>query len=181
MNSKVSNIKMNSSIYKNIDKNEEYDDKIEEMNFSKSENKAEALLSTRKDKNTIHLDKISMSSFYDNMNKYDSYNNNKVSVNLQSEALEILKNLDDPEFNIFNLENYLGDKILGYISREVFNEKGYFEKLIKETTFNNFIEEVIKGYSRVIPYHNDIHAADVFQTVFAMFSQGDLEEVSNRN
>ena len=46
------------------------------------------------------------------------------------EALEILKNLDDPEFNIFDLNEHLKERTIMYLTQEVFSEKGYFDHLI---------------------------------------------------
>ena len=63
------------------------------------------------------------------------------------------------------------------MSLEVFNQKNYFETIVNKNTFLNFIDEVTNGYTRNITYHNDIHAADVFQTVFVMFSVGDIDDV----
>ena len=97
---------------------------------------------------------------------------------LTDEVKELLEIIDEPDFDIFSLDRLLNKQTLYFMTYEVFNEKGYFNTLLKKETFKNFIDEVVaNGYSRLIPYHNDLHAADVFQTVFVMFSQGDFEEV----
>ena len=64
------------------------------------------------------------------------------------------------------------------MTSEVFNEKNYFLKLLNREQFDLFMEKVTGGYNRKIPYHNDLHAADVFQTVYIMVTRCDLEEVS---
>jgi hypothetical protein len=97
---------------------------------------------------------------------------------LSSEAYEMLNLIDTPEFDIFDLDKILNNKTLYYITHTVFKEKKYFDKLINIETFNNFTQAITtEGYTRDIPYHNDLHAADVFQTVFVFFSQGEFEEV----
>lgn len=121
------------------------------------------------------LEKIKLDT--NNINDISSIKIFNVKDQICMEANDILTNLDDFEFDIFELDKYLKEKTLYYITYEVFCEKGYFDNLIKEKTFNNVMEEVSKGYNRNIPYHNDLHAGDVFQTVFLMFTLGDLEEV----
>jgi len=111
----------------------------------------------------------------------DTINSIKMNFNLldlSDEAYEILNLIDDPKFDIFDLDKILNYKTLYYITQTVFKEKKYFDKLIKIETFNNFTNSLsTEGYTRDIPYHNDLHAADVFQTVFVFFSQGEFEEV----
>jgi len=99
---------------------------------------------------------------------------------LSDEAKEILDIIDNSNFDIFSLDNLLKQKTLLFMTMEVFNEKNYFETgLLSAETFTNFIDEVtINGYSRKVAYHNDLHAADVFQTIFVFFSQGEFEDVS---
>ena len=43
--------------------------------------------------------------------------------------------------------------------------------------YKNFITELIIGYNREVIYHNDLHAADVFQTVYVMIFHGKLMDV----
>lgn len=90
---------------------------------------------------------------------------------------DYLKYIDDFSFDIFALEELTGKSLLKVMSLEVFNQKNYFETIVNKNTFLNFIDEVTNGYTRNITYHNDIHAADVFQTVFVMFSVGDIDDV----
>lgn len=96
----------------------------------------------------------------------------------KSQINDCLKYIDDFSFDIFALEEYTGKSLLKVMSLEIFNQKNYLQTIVSKNTFLNFIDEVINGYTRNITYHNDIHAADVFQTVFVMFSVGDIEEVS---
>lgn len=148
----------------------------------------------KKDKKVgFHPSNNNLSNINPNKSNSNNYNvNNIQDINIKDypstienistfhpDALDMLKNIDDKDFNIFVLEEHLKTKTVYIMTQEVFNEKGYFDSLIKEKTFYLFLEQVIKGYDRKIPYHNDMHAGDVFQTVFTIFSQGDLEEVSN--
>lgn len=71
---------------------------------------------------------------------------------------------DNFNFNIFELEGLVKDKTLEVLSHYVFEKLNYFElKYFDEITFKTFTQEISEGYLR-IPYHNSIHACDVFQT-----------------
>ena len=100
------------------------------------------------------------------------------SLSKNDKLLEILKDLETPSFDIFDLNDSFGQDTLKIITKEIFSNKNYFTKLINQQKFNFFIREVLAGYSRTNTYHNDIHAADVLQTVYVMFFQGKIEEVS---
>jgi len=39
------------------------------------------------------------------------------------------------------------------------------------------VNEITSGYSRKIPYHNDMHATDVLQTVYILIEKGKLVDV----
>lgn len=56
-------------------------------------------------------------------------------------------------------------KTLLSMATEIFSRKNFFDGFIDKVKFTNFINEITKGYDRKIPYHNDLHAGDVFQTL----------------
>lgn len=81
--------------------------------------------------------------------------------------------------NIFEIEESLKQKTLPTVSSHIFSRLNYFElDLIKEKVFYSFAEELTAGYSRTVVYHNDIHAIDVFQTVYNFIHHSDIDEVS---
>lgn len=91
----------------------------------------------------------------------------------------LLINLDKSDFNIFEFEEIVEYNTLPLITKSIFSQKYYFNNLIKENTFNTFIKEINSGYYRKNAYHNDIHAADVLQTVYYILSKSNIEEVIN--
>jgi hypothetical protein len=131
---------------------------------------------------------ISASSFnsIDEMLKDLSFQiENRKSSNLSelpSDLLESVKNSLDKintfEFDIFCLDSLVETKTLHFMAYEIFNRYNYFEELIDENKYKNFIREIINGYNRKVVYHNDLHAGDVLQTVYVMIEHGDLINVS---
>lgn len=87
-----------------------------------------------------------------------------------------LEDIDDLQFNIFNHSKSLGKSLLKSISYEIFNREGYFNDLLSAREYNCFIQEVTDGYNKNNPYHNDLHAADVLQTVYCMIVHGNIEK-----
>ena len=101
---------------------------------------------------------------------------------LPSNQLESVKfsldNINSFDFDIFNLDSILDTKTLHFMAYEIFNRYNFFEELLDEGKYKNFIKEIIAGYSRNAVYHNDLHAGDVLQTVYVMMEKGDLINVS---
>lgn len=83
------------------------------------------------------------------------------------------------DFNIFDLEEVLNDKLLPVVASHVLKSKNFFENnYIDEQKFYSFAEDIAAGYNRKnVVYHNDIHATDVFQTVFNIFHYSEIDEV----
>lgn len=87
---------------------------------------------------------------------------------------DILSNFDNFDFNIFALNDLLEKRTCLFLASEIFSSLKFFDSLLKESTFNNFLKHIIEGYSRKVPYHNDLHAADTLQTIFVMLDKGQL-------
>ncbi len=111
---------------------------------------------------------------------------NRKSSNLSELPMDLLDNVKNSldtintfEFDIFSLDSLVQTKTLHFMAYEIFNRYNFFEELIDENKYKNFIREIIDGYSRKVVYHNDLHAGDVLQTVYVMIEQGDLINVSN--
>jgi len=100
-----------------------------------------------------------------------------LSPSLLGKIFSHLENVAKLDFNIFDLDELVERKTTFYLSYEIFSRKDYFQSLIDEDKFKNFINEIIKGYNRHIPYHNDLHAGDVLQTMYHVIVVGDLERV----
>jgi hypothetical protein len=81
------------------------------------------------------------------------------------------------DFDIFEVDSIVGKKTLRFISHEIFNKYNFYEEIIDERKYKNFIGQIADGYNRNILYHNDIHAADVLQTFYVMLEKGNLVDV----
>ena len=69
---------------------------------------------------------------------------------------ENISKIEEDDFNIFELEKQVGqNNILSVISSYVFTSMGFFS-FINYTHFDNFVQEMVKGYYRNNPYHNVI-------------------------
>jgi len=60
------------------------------------------------------------------------------------------------------------------------NKYGYIKDLLVEKKYISFVHEITSGYNRKIPYHNDMHATDVLQTVHILIDKGNLVNVNKR-
>jgi hypothetical protein len=95
-----------------------------------------------------------------------------ISPSAIEEIAEELRKINQFDFNIFEVNDILDKKTLLYMTYEVFTRMNFFDSILNENIYKNFIKRVIDGYNREVPYHNDLHAADVFQTTFVMFDRG---------
>ena len=91
-----------------------------------------------------------------------------------SELNSILNKIEDFEFNIFELDKLVGENTLLYLANEIFSSLYFYEDLIDEKIFRSFVMKISSGYSRDVSYHNDIHAADVLQTLYVMMEKGSV-------
>jgi hypothetical protein len=72
------------------------------------------------------------------------------------------------------MDSLVKRKTLRYISFEIFNKYNFFEEVLDEEKYYNFISALTEGYDRNIAYHNDLHGADVLQTIYVMLEKGNL-------
>ena len=85
------------------------------------------------------------------------------------------------DFNIFELNDLVDTKTSFYLAYDIFTKKGFFEsEKVEEDDFKNFVKTIISGCNRNLPYHNDIHAGDVLQTLFTIMEQGEFQKVINK-
>ncbi|OQV22497.1 cGMP-inhibited 3',5'-cyclic phosphodiesterase A [Hypsibius exemplaris] len=89
----------------------------------------------------------------------------------QLEDNQLLNQLCDWDFPIFDLYNNMGDRILSQVAYKIFSDVGLFETFkIPTQEFLNYFHTLEMGY-RDKPYHNRIHAADVLHGVYYLSSQ----------
>jgi len=131
---------------------------------------------TQENFTSLDLEKT-FSNFSDNTSsdRKESLEKNKISENVILKVTQILENVGSPDFNIFELDEYIGRKSLFYITNAIFNSAD-LEGLYDRDKFRNFINAITDGYKREVDYHNDLHAGDVLQTSWVFISKGRLRE-----
>ena len=102
------------------------------------------------------------------------YNNN-IFMNINETEIDKY-NFKNEKFNIFEFEEKIGkENILPFTSIYIFNHHDLFD-LIPHKKFENFVFEIAKGYHRENPYHTDLHAADMLQSIFVYNINSYFEE-----
>uniref|UniRef100_A0A6P4F084 Phosphodiesterase n=1 Tax=Drosophila rhopaloa TaxID=1041015 RepID=A0A6P4F084_DRORH len=83
------------------------------------------------------------------------------------DVVRLLKNLDDWTFDVFALTEATSGQVVKYVAYELFNRYGSIHKFkIAPGTLEAFLHRVEEGYCRYRnPYHNNLHAVDVMQTI----------------
>lgn len=80
-----------------------------------------------------------------------------------------LETIDNLDYNIFELNELVETHSMTLMSVEIFSRMDFFsQKILNEERVKKFVTEITKGYDRNVTYHNDLHAADVLQTSFAI-------------
>ena len=101
--------------------------------------------------------------------KNEEYKISNIFKGGSSKLLNISKeiyNISSENFNIFEYEKKIGPaNVLRTISIYTINETK-LHYLINEKKLINFTNEITSGYHRENPYHTDIHASDMLQTIF---------------
>ena len=89
---------------------------------------------------------------------------------------EQMSKIDTPEFNIFELNNFMDKKATMYVTKELLSRFEIIQNgVIPEPILKNFIETIVLNYDRINAiYHNDLHACDVMQTANTIIVKGNL-------
>ncbi len=75
--------------------------------------------------------------------------------------------IDSDSFNIFEFEKKIGkEHTLPSLGIYVLNHHELFDELVPYDKFEHFVYEIAKGYHRENPYHTDLHAADMLQSIY---------------
>ncbi|KAL5237763.1 hypothetical protein ACI65C_005173 [Semiaphis heraclei] len=92
------------------------------------------------------------------------------------DVVEVLKDINDWSFDVYKLNNYGNGQPLKYLGYDLLNRYGIFQKFkVPSVVMENFLCRIEEGYSRhKNPYHNNLHGADVTQTVHYMLCQTGL-------
>jgi len=111
------------------------------------------------------------------MNSNPTMTFTEIPKNIVKQVKNELDKVDTFEFNIFELDRLIQKKCLFYVLNHTLNKYGLIKDLLVEKKYINFVNEITSGYNRKIPYHNDMHATDVLQTVYILIEKGKLVDV----
>jgi hypothetical protein len=101
--------------------------------------------------------------------------NKTIFENESHEQMDILE-IDSFYFNVFEYAKEFGrENTLLNISDYIFNKHNLF-CIVSPEKFSRFIDMIRVGYNPLLPYHNDMHAADVVQTCYHMSLLLDMKE-----
>jgi hypothetical protein len=175
-----------NSIKHSKDNNPEMRDALEylveysaaQMNFEKEKDMLKINKSIEPKSKTLNCFKKDISSTKNEERYIFNLYRNSIKLGIEPSLVivvtELLKQVDRFDFNIFELNELVEKKSLHYILYEIFDRYNYFENMLDERKYKNFIFKIIDGYNRSVSYHNDLHAADVLQTTFIMIEKGNL-------
>lgn len=112
---------------------------------------------------------------------YDE-NSDRLSPNISivkflNENSEILNNIEAINFDIFHLDQKIGqENTLSLIGYYIFNRFGFYN-IINFNKFEKWCKKISEGYIRANPYHTDLHAADITHTCLLYFKIGKVNEI----
>ncbi|CAK1602762.1 unnamed protein product [Parnassius mnemosyne] len=92
------------------------------------------------------------------------------------DVVRVLKTLDEWSFDVFALHEAASGAPVKYLGYELLNRYGMIHKFkVQSTILESFLSRIEEGYCKYHnPYHNNLHAADVAQTVHYMLCQTGL-------
>nr|XP_046919951.1 calcium/calmodulin-dependent 3',5'-cyclic nucleotide phosphodiesterase 1-like [Dermatophagoides farinae] len=89
------------------------------------------------------------------------------TIQIAPEVSNFLKGTDEWSFDVFSLNQLQQGKVLRNLATDLLNRYGLIHKFkIPTSNLDSFLSQVELGYQKYQnPYHNNLHAADVTQTV----------------
>ena len=104
--------------------------------------------------------------------------NLKENYNIDDFNFSSYSSIESKDFDIFNFESKVGQENTLYMIGSYIFKKFDFSKIIKQKKFANWAKKIAAGYSRLNPYHTDLHGADVTQTCFISLLQDGVKEIA---
>ncbi|XP_044012728.1 calcium/calmodulin-dependent 3',5'-cyclic nucleotide phosphodiesterase 1-like isoform X2 [Aphidius gifuensis] len=101
---------------------------------------------------------------------------NSVMMRFPPDVIKVLKTLDDWSFDAFSLSLAANGTPVKYLGYDLLNRYGIIHKFkVIPQVLENFLTKIEEGYCRYKnPYHNNLHAADVAQTMHYILCQTGL-------
>ena len=105
-----------------------------------------------------------------------------LSPSVSAKIISLMTRLDYPDFDIFVLDELMNEKASVIIGSEILKRIDLVKSgVIDIPILRNFLVKVVDSYSRQNAiYHNDLHAADVMQTLFTMIMRERLQASTAR-
>ena len=180
-------IKMDSSIFKNLEKMKQAKPNLkiklgwmEEYSLLNKEEEIYKLTRKTLQKYSSITDKTKDAKKI-NSNRRNTLNPDLLKSGMMNRINEELLDFESHKFNIYKLEQKVGrENILPVISTYIFSTLGLFS-IIDYTKFEPFIFRVASGYHRENPYHTDLHAADICQSLLVYYIFGNLQKLLDFN
>ena len=135
--------------------------------------KSKTIIKKPENEKNYAMKRKSLNTDLNSMNEGTIMNMDKLNDNLLD--------FKSPNFDIFKLEKKVGrDNILPVTTTYVFISLNLFS-IIDYTKFEPFIFATANGYHRENPYHTDLHAADMVQTILLYTIYGNLQKLLDLN
>ncbi|XP_029161376.1 calcium/calmodulin-dependent 3',5'-cyclic nucleotide phosphodiesterase 1-like isoform X3 [Nylanderia fulva] len=101
---------------------------------------------------------------------------NTALMQFPPDVVKVLKTLDDWSFDVFSLNEAASGTPVKYLGYDLLNRYGMIHKFkVPPAVLECFLGRVEEGYCRYRnPYHNNLHAADVAQTMHYILCQTGL-------
>ena len=112
---------------------------------------------------------------------YNTTDNSAIGIRISSpvaKLITMMSRIEYPDFDIFELDELMSEKASVLIANEILKRVDFVRSgMIDMGVLRNFIVKVVDSYSRTNAlYHNDLHAADVMQTLFTMMMRRFTEQ-----
>ena len=100
-----------------------------------------------------------------------------LSPEISTKILTLMSRIDYTDFDIFTLDTLTPTKGSVLVGNEILDRLDFVKSgIVDISTLRNFVQTAVDCYSREnAVYHNDLHAADVMQTLYTMLIRGELK------
>ena len=165
-------------ITENIMENEHLNSEInkEGVDYMIQYSKIENDLQKSKDFSIVRMSNINK-GFISNKIEQKNTMIKKLSPEISSKLTSLLSRIDYPDFDIFAIDSLTNAKGTLIVALEIVDRLDIVKsEIIEHNILKQFLSAVIENYSRINAYyHNDLHGADVTQTIYTMLIRGNLK------
>ena len=165
-------------INENIMENEHLNSEInkEGVDYMIQYSKIENDLQKSKDFSIVRMSNINK-GFISNKIEQKNTMIKKLSPEISSKLTSLLSRIDYPDFDIFAIDSLTNAKGTLIVSLEIVDRLDIVKsEIIDHNILKQFLGAIVENYSRINAYyHNDLHGADVTQTIYTMLIRGNLK------